>query len=62
MKLQHKAELDELTAKCEQLESKCAEKVKECKHVRMPVIFVDFVIVTCILYSFTKYAIAYKRR
>jgi len=35
MKLQHKEELDELTTMCEQLESKCAEKVKEYKYVRV---------------------------
>ena len=56
--------LDKLTTKCEQLESKCAEKVKECKHVRVFIMFVDFVIITfvAIPYSSIKYGITYKRR
>ena len=35
LQLQQKEEVDELTTKCEQLETKYTEKVKECKHVRV---------------------------
>ena len=55
LKLQQKEELDELTTKCEQLETKYAEKVKECKHVREFIAFVDFVITSC--YSSQLYAV-----